>query len=232
MAEALACGGDVAPTVEVIVVDDGSSDETGRLADSLAQADPRVRVIHHAVNQGYGAALRSGFAEARGTWVFYTDGDGQLNLDDLRGLPDLLATCDVVVGYRVARQDPLARRWMGAGWTWLVNRAFGLSLRDADCAFKIFPREFLHSAGLKSTGALISAELVARADRSGLVIRQMAVDHRPRVSGRPTGAHPRVILRAFRELWALRGEIERSARVPRGSGASRSPRTSGNGRLP
>jgi glycosyltransferase involved in cell wall biosynthesis len=208
--EALARGRDVAYDVEVIVVDDGSSDSTATLAEALAREDPRVRVIRHPHNLGYGAALRSGFAAARARWVFYTDGDGQLSLDDLRQVPAKLATCDVVVGYRRARQDPFARRVMGHAWTRVVNWTFGLDLRDADCAFKIFPREFLQRIELLSTGALISAELVARAHNQGLCVCQIAVGHRPRVAGRPTGAHPRVIARAFRELFALRRSIRRN----------------------
>lgn len=207
--EALAHGREVAASVEVIVVDDGSSDSTGALAEGLARLDPCVRVIRHPHNLGYGAALRSGFAAARGTWVFYTDGDGQLNLADLREVPALLAQCDVVVGYRRARCDPPLRRWMGSAWTALVNLVFGLDLRDADCAFKIFPRSFLQRIELESTGALISAELVARARGQGLCVCQMAVDHRPRIAGRPTGAHPRVLLRALRELLPLRRAIRR-----------------------
>lgn len=211
--EALARGRDVASQVEVIVVDDGSSDATAALADELAREDSRVRVVRHPQNRGYGAALRSGFAAAHGAWVFYTDGDGQLSLDDLRQLPAALATCDAVVGYRRARQDPLARRCMGHVWTTVVNWTFGLDLVDADCAFKIFPREFLQRAELSSTGALISAELVARAKHHGLRVQQIAVGHRPRIAGQPTGAHPRVIARAFRELFALRRRIRSQARA-------------------
>lgn len=207
--EALERGSEVVESLEVIVVDDGSSDATGSLAEALARADARVRVVHHASNRGYGAALRSGFAAARNEWVFYTDGDGQLSLDDLRALPAALGSCEVVVGYRRARRDPLARRFMGHAWTRVVNCAFGLDLIDADCAFKIFPRDFLQRTEFLSTGALISAELVARAKNQGLRVSQIAVDHRPRVAGQPTGAHPRVIARAFRELLTLRRSIGR-----------------------
>jgi glycosyltransferase involved in cell wall biosynthesis len=209
--EALSRGADVARSVEVIVVDDGSTDSTGAIAEDLARTDPRVRVVRHPTNRGYGAALRSGFDAATSAWVFYTDGDGQLSLDDLRRLPEALDSSDVVVGYRRARQDPLARRVMGHVWTKVVNVAFGLHLRDADCAFKIFPREFLQSTALRSTGALISAELVARAERRGLRVAQIAVDHRPRVAGSSSGAHPRVIARALRELFALRRSIRSDA---------------------
>ncbi len=215
VAEALSRGCEVARSVEVIVVDDGSTDSTGTIAEELARRDTRVRVVRHPANRGYGAALRSGFDAARSAWVFYTDGDGQLSLDDLRRLPDALCDCDVVVGYRRARQDPLSRRVMGHVWTKVVNVAFGLDLRDADCAFKIFPRRFLEGAELRSTGALISAELVARAKQRGLRITQIAVDHRPRVAGRSSGAHPRVIARALRELYALRRAIRDGAKAVR-----------------
>lgn len=200
----------IADTVEIVIVDDGSRDRTHAVALDLARADERVRVLRHETGRGYGAALRTGFAAATHEWVFYTDSDGQFDLDDLVALPGLLHACDVVVGYRVRRQDRWLRCLGGWFWTRIVNAAFGMHLRDADCAFKIFPRSFLSSTPLVSTGALISAELVARARGSGLRVEQLAVRHRPRLFGKPSGAHPRVVARALRELVLLRGEIRRS----------------------
>ncbi|MFN0243058.1 MAG: glycosyltransferase family 2 protein [Planctomycetota bacterium] len=205
--DALRAAGEIARIVEVLIVDDGSRDRTHAIAGELAGADTRVRVLRHDASRGYGAALRTGFSAATSEWVFYTDSDGQFDLDDLRALPELLQDCDVVVGYRVRRQDPWLRCLGGWCWTRVVNVAFGLHLRDADCAFKIFPRAFLATTELSSTGALISAELVARARGRGLRVEQLAVRHRPRLFGKPSGAHPRVVARALRELFLLRARI-------------------------
>lgn len=205
--DALRSAGEIARTVELLIVDDGSRDRTYAVAAELARADARVRVLRHEASRGYGAALRTGFAAAASEWVFYTDSDGQFDLEDLRALPELLQSCDVVVGYRVHRRDPWLRCLGGWCWTRVVNAAFDLHLRDADCAFKVFPRAFLATTELSSTGALISAELVARARGRGLRVEQLAVRHRPRLFGKPSGAHPRVVARALRELLLLRARI-------------------------
>jgi glycosyltransferase involved in cell wall biosynthesis len=121
---------------EVILVNDGSKDDTGRIADSLAQADERVRAVHHPRNLGYGAALRSGIDAARYEWIFYTDGDNQFDLDELRLLLPLRADADIVTGYRIARSDPWNRKLNAWAFNLLVRILFGLRFRDVDCAFK------------------------------------------------------------------------------------------------
>ena len=192
---------------EVIVVNDGSADRTGPIADDLAARHARVRAIHHPVNRGYGAALQSGFRAATKDLVFYTDGDGQFDLNEMPPLLEVIRTCDIVSGYRLNRQDPLLRKVNGWCWTRLVCLVFGLKVRDIDCAFKLYRREIFESMPLCSTGALIDTEVLARAARRGCTIKQVGVHHFPRTSGRQTGANLRVILRAFRELWSLRRKI-------------------------
>jgi glycosyltransferase involved in cell wall biosynthesis len=192
---------------EVIVVDDGSTDETGRIADDIAAENPAVRVIHHAHNQGYGAALQSGFRAATKELVFYTDGDGQFDIGELPGLLPLLADYDIVSCYRMRRQDNLLRKINGWLWTRVIRLAFSLKIRDVDCAFKLYRRALFDDIKMESTGALIDTEILARAARKGYRITQRGVRHYPRVAGQQTGANWRVILRAFRELWQLRRRI-------------------------
>jgi glycosyltransferase involved in cell wall biosynthesis len=192
---------------EVIVVDDGSRDATGAIAERLAAADPRVRVVRHAENRGYGAALQSGIRAATRELVFFTDGDGQFDLAELPPLLPLVAEFDLVAAWRIDRQDPWPRRLNAWCWTRLVNAVFGMSIRDVNCAFKLFRREVLATMPLESTGALISAEILARATRRGCRIAQPGVHHLPRTAGAQTGARPGVILRAFRELLELRRRI-------------------------
>jgi len=206
--EVLRDAGRFVTQIEVIVVNDGSDDETGSLADAIAAADPRVRVVHHATGRGYGGALRGGFAATSGEWVFYTDGDGQFDVAQLAIALPKLQWADIVAGYRIRRAEGWVRRLNGWAWTRAVSAVFGLRVRDVDCAFKLFPGEFVRGTPLESSGALISAELLARASRAGLRIEQVGVLHRKRIAGEATGADLRVILRAFRELFALSGRIK------------------------
>lgn len=195
---------------EVIIVNDGSKDRTGEIADRLAAQYPEVRAVHNCPNLGYGGALQRGFREATKTWVFYTDGDGQFDFEEIDNLLPLLGQYDIVSAYRLNRQDPLIRKLNAFGWTMLVNFVFGLWIRDIDCAFKIFPRRLFDEIEMRSMGALIDAEVLARAKRLGYSIGQAGVHHYPRTAGEQSGANIRVILRAFKELLLLRKHIVRT----------------------
>ncbi|MCJ7728632.1 MAG: glycosyltransferase family 2 protein [Sedimentisphaerales bacterium] len=194
---------------EIIVVNDGSSDQTGRVADELAAADNHIRVVHHPRNLGYGAALQSGFRSATKQFVFFTDGDGQFDTGEMPALLPFMERFDIVCGYRLNRSDPVIRRLNGWLWTKLVNLLFGMNIRDIDCAFKLFRREVFDHIKMSSSGALISAEILARATRGGYRITQAGVHHYPRTAGKQTGAKLRVIVRAFKELFALYNKIRK-----------------------
>ncbi len=192
---------------EVILVDDGSSDGTGAIADRLAADHAHVRVLHHPTNRGYGAALRTGFAAATKELVFYTDGDGQFDIRELALLLPHIDTYDIVSGYRMDRRDSLVRKVNAFCWGKLVTRLLGFRCRDVDSAFKLYRREIFNRIELRSTGALIDAEVLARAVRAGCRLTEVPVHHRPRLAGTQTGANLKVILRAFRELLKLRKDI-------------------------
>lgn len=192
---------------EVIIVNDGSRDRTGELADKLAAEHPEVRAVHNNPNRGYGGALQRGFTSATKEWVFYTDGDGQFDFKEIPRLLPLLDQFDIVSAYRVNRQDSIMRKINAWGWTTLCNLLLGLRLRDIDCAFKIYPRRLFDEIEMRSEGALIDAEILARAKRKGYRIGQVGVSHYPRTAGEQTGANLSVIIRAFRELLKLRKDI-------------------------
>lgn len=192
---------------EIIIVDDGSSDDTGRIADEMADRDSRIKVVHHLRNFGYGAALQSGFKAATKELVFYTDGDGQFDMNEMPPLLPLMEQWDIVSCYRLDRKDPFIRKVNAWAWTKLVCLVFGLRIRDVDCAFKLYKREVFERITLSSTGALIDAEILARAAREGCRITQTGVHHYPRTAGVQTGAKLRVVLRAFRELFKLHHQI-------------------------
>ena len=169
--------------------------------------------MHHPTNLGYGAALQSGFKAATKELVFYTDGDGQFDINELPPLLPLIKQYDIVSCYRLNRQDNLIRKLNGWAWTKLVCFLFNMKARDIDCAFKLYKREIFDNIRMSSRGALISAEILARAVRKGYTIAQRPVHHYPRTAGVQTGAKLRVILRAFRELFKLAYEIKQSEKT-------------------
>ena len=175
--EALRALPGISDDFEIIIVNDGSTDRTGQIAERLAKEHPQVRVVHNHPNLGYGGALQRGFREATKPWVFYTDGDGQFDFEDLHRILPLLDRYDIVSAYRSQRQDSLIRKINAWSWTVLVNVVLGLWLRDIDCAFKVFPRRLFDEIDMKSMGALIDAEVLARAKRMGYSIGQIDVSH-------------------------------------------------------
>lgn len=192
---------------EIIIIDDGSTDRTAAIADKLAAQDPHIRAVHHPVNRGYGAALQSGFKAAQKDLVFYTDGDGQFDINEMLPLLELIKEFDIVSCYRINRREGLVRKFSGWCWTKLVCLLFKMNFRDIDCAFKLYKREIFDNIEIKSTGALVDAEILARALRKGYTATQTGVHHYPRTAGKSTGASPRVICRAFKELLQLRRNI-------------------------
>jgi glycosyltransferase involved in cell wall biosynthesis len=200
---------------EVIIVNDGSSDSTGQVAEEIAARDGRVKIVHHPTNLGYGAALQSGFGAATKELVFYTDGDGQFDIGEMPQLLPLMEEFDIVSCYRLNRQDNFIRKINAWCWTSLVCLLFGMRIRDIDCAFKLYKRRIFDEIDLLSTGALIDAEILARAVHKGYTVTQKGVHHYPRRAGKQTGAKLRVIFRAFKELLKLRSQI-READAPPG----------------
>lgn len=192
---------------EIIIVNDGSSDDTGKISDEISSQDERVKVVHHERNLGYGAALRSGFKAATKELVFYTDGDGQFDINEMPPLLPLMKQFDIVSCYRLKRQDPFVRKINGWCWTKLVCLLFGLRIRDIDCAFKLYKREVFDNIEMTSKGALIDTEILARARNKGYRITQTGVHHFPRSAGSQTGANIGVIFRAFKELFKLYKQI-------------------------
>jgi glycosyltransferase involved in cell wall biosynthesis len=194
---------------EVIIVDDGSSDATAKIADEIAGQNNKIKAVHHSTNLGYGAALQSGFKAATKELVFYTDGDGQFDIRDLDTVLPLATDDDhIVTGYRIERRDPFIRRLNAKLFGgWLVRAMLGVRVRDLNCAFKLIPKKILDAITLESTGALINAELYGRAVRRGFGIKEVGVHHYPRSAGVQTGAHLSVILRAFYDLFRLRRKI-------------------------
>jgi glycosyltransferase involved in cell wall biosynthesis len=194
----------VADRYEVLIVDDGSTDKTGELADQLAVDNPLVRVIHHPTNRGYGGAIRTGLYNARYDLITFVDGDGQFDFAEIPQFLNASRHYDLVIGYRVRRSDSLIRAINARAWGMLIRLLFRLNVRDIDCAFKLIHRTILQSLPrLRSDGAMISAELLIRSRNAGLSIEEVPVHHYPRRAGEQSGADLRVIFKAFRDLFSL-----------------------------
>jgi glycosyltransferase involved in cell wall biosynthesis len=197
----------LAQTYEIVLVNDGSRDATTPICDELAEQYPEVRAIHHMVNRGYGAALKSGILAARYDYIFFTDSDGQFDLQELENLIEYAGHYDIVTGYRAKRQDPPHRLINAWGWKTLVRMLLGVKVRDIDCAFKVFQRSVFDRIQIRSVGAMVNTEILAQANSFGMRIFEVKVTHYPRRAGKPSGANLRVIAKAFKELFRLWGRL-------------------------
>ncbi len=198
----------VGGSVEVLVVDDGSTDRTPEMADAIAAADSRVRV-HHQENRGYGGALRAGFEFARGELICFSDGDLQFDLREMSRLLDRLndparPPVNAVIGYRIKRRDPPHRIFIAKSYNAIVSVLFGLRVRDIDCAMKLFRREVFDGLPLSADSPFLSAEMLIKLRARGEKLAQVGVNHYPRAAGTNTGASFRKILRTFRDIGLLR----------------------------
>ena len=170
---------------EITLVDDGSDGHTQDLLTAIEAQYPKVRVIHHETNRGYGAALRTGFSAGTKEWIFYTDGDAQY---DVREMAQLIAASgpevDVVQGYKITRHDPMHRIIIGRIYHWLVKLAFGLKLRDVDCDFRLIRRTVFDTVALKSDSGVICAEMMTKIQRAGFRVVETPVHHYERHHGK------------------------------------------------
>lgn len=198
---------------EIILVDDGSTDRTGEIAQALAARIPSLRVVQHAPGRGYGGALKAGFAAARGEWIVFYPTDKQFIFSELEMLLARAGEADIVTGYRANRHDNVLRRLNALGWNSVVRFLFGYLCRDVDCGFKLFWRGILDQVELDSDGAMIDTELLAGAVARGYRIAEVPVTHLPRRAGEATGAHISVIARAFRDLVRFRARLSRKLRA-------------------
>ncbi len=199
---------EVALQYEIIPVNDGSKDKTGEIINRLVQEDPHVHPVHHEKNKGYGGAVVSGYNAAKYDYVFFTDGDLQFDLREITLLIEKLDEGDLILGYRKNRRDPWHRKLNAFMWGSLVKFLFGFQVRDVDCAFKLIKRRVIDKVQLSAGGAMVSTELLARANKAGFRFVEVGVTHYPRVAGSQTGANLKVILRAFSELFKLYGKIK------------------------
>ncbi len=192
---------------EVIVVNDASPDHTAEILAELSRRYPRLRTVTHPTNRGYGGALRSGFAAARGDWIFYTDGDAQYDVRELAKLWEQRGDVDLVNGYKIRRSDPWYRAVVGRAYHHFVRLLFHLPVRDVDCDFRLIRRRVFERIRLTEDSGLICVELMAKIRLAGLPLAQVPVHHYHRMHGRSQFFNVprvlRVLINMTRLWWRL-----------------------------
>ena len=214
--DALVDAGEIAE-YDVLIIDDASTDATPEIADRLAATDSRVSVIHHPVNRKLGGTLKTGFTNATGELVLYTDADLPFDMAEVSKAVRLLRLyeADIVSAYRFDRTGEGPRRLVYSYvYNNLIQALFGLRLRDMNFSFKLVRKSMLDCIDLKSEGSFIDVELLARAQRLGFNIVQFGVDYFPRTRGISTLSSNSVIIKMMREMWDLRSELESLEPLP------------------
>ena len=201
---------------EVIVVNDGSVDHTAQILSELEAVYPKLRIVHHLNNMGYGSALRTGLTTASKDLVFYTDGDAQYDVRELEQLVPLMTDrVDVVNGYKISRSDPFHRIIIGKIYCWVVKAAFGLRIKDVDCDFRLIRRSSFKRVRLYSTSGTICVEMVKTFQDAGMVFAEAPVHHFHRAYGKSQFFNFRRLFKTYIDLSRLwwRLVIKRQAQV-------------------
>lgn len=222
VAEALATGRRITGDLEIVIVDDASTDGSGALADRIADCHPEIRVVHHPHNRKLGGALRTGFAAASKEWVLYIDSDLPIVMDDALGAVPLTRGADMVIGNRQGRAEGLRREVMSWVYNRLIRVLFGLKVSDVNFAFKLFRRSVLDHIALQSEGSFIDAELLIETRRAGFRIAEIPLQYHERVAGVSTLASSSVVRTILREMLAYRQAAARR-RAPQRVPSSRRP---------
>lgn len=179
---------------EIIIVDDKTPDNAGKIADELAKKNKRIRVIHHEVNKGYGGALKSGLYNSKYELIFYTDGDAQYDVYEMPKLLEYIDKYDVVNGYKTNRADKKYRKIMGEMYNWVMHIMFDLKVKDVDCDFRLFHKYVFDHVNIESNSGLVCVEMMKRTQDNGFTIKNVPVKHYPRLHGQSQFFKPLRIL--------------------------------------
>ncbi|MEJ7692834.1 glycosyltransferase family 2 protein [Daejeonella sp.] len=202
-------GNKLTDDLEIIAVNDGSRDHTLRELKQIRKQFPKLKIVFHKKNRGYGAALRSGIANTTKQWVFYTDGDAQYHFDELEKLWLMRHDCDVVNGYKLHRSDNLMRKVVGSLYSRIIKKIFNTPITDVDCDFRLIRGEILRSLELHCNSGAITVELVKKLHMKTNKFKEVGVNHYSREYGRSTFFTPVNIFRTVREEFSLRKEFRR-----------------------
>lgn len=197
----------IAQNWEILIINDGSVDKTGEIADKLAKNDKRIKVIHHKENRGYGASLKTGLYLCKYEWITFTDSDGQFDFSEIVNFIETQrkTNADLVIGYYLDRKVSLYRKVNTFIWKMIVLTTFGLNVRDVDTGFKLLSKSVIEKIDRLEAerGAFIESELLIKAKKAGFKIEEIGVKHYPRIAGHGTGSDLNVIIDSFVDLLKL-----------------------------
>lgn len=189
---------------EIIIVDDGSRDKTGEIVKDIADKNPKVRLVTHSKNLGYGSALKTGFKEARYEWVAFSDSDGQFDITELKSLMEKSHQVDLILGYRLNRADSFLRKVFTFGWGMIARVLLGLNVKDYSCGFKLIKKKvFDKTLPLEGEEKVTQIEFLVKAKRLGYKFTEVGVHHFPRLYGHPTGAKLSVVIKSLIDVFKL-----------------------------
>lgn len=207
--DAAAAAERVTDQYEIVVVNDGSRDKTQEIVEKIGKSDSRIRLVNHSQNEGYGATVKTGLKAAKLEWIFFTDSDGQFHYDELDRFVQATGKADLIIGYRKKRMDPFHRVFVAQVLLKIWNFClFGLTVRDVDCAYKLFPAKVRDSITLRTSSAITVTEFIVKALKNGYKIKQLPVTHYARKFGEQTGGNWRVIAKAAVESFRLFNELK------------------------
>lgn len=181
---------------EMIIVNDGSTDQSLVIAKSLRNDYPMLRVVSHSSNLGYGECLKTGIKESQNEWIFWTDSDLQFDLNEFEKFVAASENNSAIIGYRVKRAEGFGRSAMVSVFKFGINLLFRLHVRDIDCAFKLIKADLLKDLKLQSGSAFTTSEILYRLKKKRVKFKELPVTHYPRLHGKPTGAKPSVLIKA------------------------------------
>ena len=195
---------EVSNKFEIIIVEDGSPDRTGEVAEQLARQYPYIRVIHHSKNLGYGVTLKDGFENSKYDYVMYTDGDNQYDVNEFMPALPLLEDVDIISGYAKKKAVSFRRRIQSQLFNHLVRILFGVNLKDINCSMKIYNRKTIDAIDIKSNSAFIDAEMLIKAKKNDFSIAQFPVTHYEREGGIASGSKFSVVVDTIKDMVRFR----------------------------
>lgn len=189
----------LASRYELLIINDGSTDDSLKIAKNLRSEYQQVKIFSHKYNRGYGEVLKTGIKNSQYEWIFWTDSDLQFDLSELVRFVQETNKYEAIIGYRKKRSEGLRRHINTSIFKLYIDLLFRLHVRDIDCAFKLFSASVLKNLYLKSGSAFTSAEILYRLKKKKIKFKEIAVNHYPRLYGQATGAQLKVIIKACYE---------------------------------
>jgi len=205
----------ITPNYEILVVDDGSKDRTVEIVENFCKENPKIRLIRHGKNRGYGIAFANGFQNAKKEWIFYTDADLQFDLKDVNKLLAYIDDYDLVIGYRIKRKDPLMRIIAAFVYKWIIRMMLGLKVKDPDCGFKLCKKKVIDTIRPIRSVRGGDVELLVKSKKYGFKIKQVGIRHYPRHKGMSEAAtffnliKPKIVYLILKEALELRSEVRK-----------------------